>query len=203
MKKTNKKAFTLLEISIVLIVIGIIISAVMSGRDVISSSDSKQFYQTFARKYSTIIDGYYDRMGKELGDSNSDGYFDGVDLNISSVQNSGIDISKIISSNKTDLSTYQLNSQIVGYTTVKVKLYSYNIDGKLENFIILSNIPKDIAIAVDKYIDGISDGRSGISLAIQTSIDDETLPLNSSSITPLDIESLATNITNLAIMVEH
>ncbi len=58
----SKKAFSLIEISIVMIVIGILIAAVMSGRDVIKSSDVKHFYQKFAGKWQTVATSYYDRM---------------------------------------------------------------------------------------------------------------------------------------------
>ena len=91
-----KKSFTLIEIGIVLIVIGIILASIMSGVDIIKSGESKQFYQTFARKWSTVIDGYYDRMGKELSDSNNDGFFDGQEAQISDISPSGINLYKII-----------------------------------------------------------------------------------------------------------
>ena len=71
--KNSKRGFTLIEIGIVLMVIGIIIAAVMKGKDIIKSAQSKDFAQTFATKWVMIANNYYDRTGQNLGDGSKNG----------------------------------------------------------------------------------------------------------------------------------
>ena len=89
MKIKNRRGFTLIEIGIVLMVIGIIIGAIMKGKDIIKSAQAKDFTQTFASKWVMIADNYYDRVGQNLGDGeknggttalNPDGYMENLPL---------------------------------------------------------------------------------------------------------------------------
>ncbi len=73
MKIKNRRGFTLIEIGIVLMVIGIIIAAIMKGKDIIKSAQSKDFAQTFANKWVMIADSYYDKIGQDLADGSKNG----------------------------------------------------------------------------------------------------------------------------------
>lgn len=199
-KPIQKKAFSLIELAISLLVIGIIIAAVMTGGDIIKSGDSKQFYQSFARKWTVVIDGYYDRMGRELADADKDGYFDGSDVDIAAVTQSGINLSTAISTNQENPSEFSIKGEYTGYEIVKVKLYSYILNNSKYNYIVLSNIPSDIAVAVDRYIDGVSDGAKGNCVNLSA-----TLPANGIDITTTvksyDIANEPT--TNIGFIIEH
>ncbi|BBD08714.1 prepilin-type N-terminal cleavage/methylation domain-containing protein [Desulfovibrio ferrophilus] len=71
----NKKVsgFTLVEMAIVLVIIGIILAGVMKGRDIVRGSQVKQFSQQFAQKWGTIAQTYYDKTGQILLDGNDNG----------------------------------------------------------------------------------------------------------------------------------
>jgi prepilin-type N-terminal cleavage/methylation domain-containing protein len=78
--------FTLVEMAIVLVIIGIILAGVMKGRDIVRGSQIKQFSQQFAQKWATIASTYYDKTGQFLNDgtpnsgvagSDPDGVMDG------------------------------------------------------------------------------------------------------------------------------
>ncbi|MEA3353542.1 MAG: prepilin-type N-terminal cleavage/methylation domain-containing protein [Campylobacterota bacterium] len=60
----KRKAFTLIEISIVLVIIGIILAAVMKGRDLIKGSQIKEFNQVFVSQWETVAYSYYSRMAR-------------------------------------------------------------------------------------------------------------------------------------------
>ena len=54
--------------AIVLIIIGIIIGAVVKGKDVMKSAEQKRLYSTFVREWQMAYNNYYDRTGWILGD---------------------------------------------------------------------------------------------------------------------------------------
>ena len=67
MKKAGR-GFTLVEMAIVLVIIGIILAGVMKGRDIVRGAQVKQFSQQFAQKWATIAQTYYDKTGQFLND---------------------------------------------------------------------------------------------------------------------------------------
>ena len=68
----DNRGFTLIEMAIVLIIIGIIIGAVVKGKDVMKSAEQKRLYSTFVREWQMAYNNYYDRTGWILGDDASD-----------------------------------------------------------------------------------------------------------------------------------
>lgn len=69
----TKSGFTLIEMAIVLVIIGIILAGVMKGRDIVRGSQVKQFSQGFAQKWVTIAATYYDKVGQHLADGLDNG----------------------------------------------------------------------------------------------------------------------------------
>lgn len=65
--------FTLVEMAIVLVIIGIILAGIMKGRDIVRGSQVKQFSQGFAQKWVTIAATYYDKVGQQLCDGTDNG----------------------------------------------------------------------------------------------------------------------------------
>ncbi len=70
--RTDKKGFTLVEMAIVLVIIGIILGAVMKGQDLIDNARAKQFI-TKIKTWEVALNTYFDRKGRYPGDANKDG----------------------------------------------------------------------------------------------------------------------------------
>ncbi|MBI4826536.1 MAG: prepilin-type N-terminal cleavage/methylation domain-containing protein [Nitrospirae bacterium] len=68
----EQKGFTLIELAIVLVIIGIIIGAVLKGQDLIESARIKKFDNS-VREWETAVWTYIDRKGQFPGDSDKDG----------------------------------------------------------------------------------------------------------------------------------
>jgi len=73
LKSKGASGFTLVEMAIVLVIIGIILAGVMKGRDIVRGAQVKQFSQQFAQKWGTIAQTYYDKTGNVLNDGLANG----------------------------------------------------------------------------------------------------------------------------------
>ncbi len=68
---SNDKGFTLIEMAVVLIIIGLIIGAVVKGKDIVTSAQQKKIYTKFVQSWQIAFNSYYDRTGWILGDDAS------------------------------------------------------------------------------------------------------------------------------------
>lgn len=192
MKNFERKAFTLIELSIVLIIIGIILASVMKGRDLIGSAQSKEVTQTFIQKWATIANIYYSKVNQVMADGEENGgitatepngYFDDISYKsaditsaqnlIQMLQNAGIDPCELVKTDIKELSAVSVCSsnynpfkrnfkgEFVGKRTSNVHFYNITLDGKSQNAILFTNVPGDLAKAIDTIIDGVPDGQSG------------------------------------------
>ena len=145
----GKGGFTLIELAIVLIIIGLILGAVLKGRDLIENARIKKVYTKFVEAWDLAVLKYQDRTGRWLGDANNDGEFDGVAAN-----------------------TVVDNLTSVGLTAppdpyyVRGKYYSGDVYVYLDyannhNIIVFTGMPTDVAIALDTIIDGEDNGTGG------------------------------------------
>ncbi len=73
--KRRQAGFTMIEMAIVLVVIGLILSAVMVGTDVQRSAEYGKIYQKFVAGWKQSYDLYYQRTGVVVGDSQTDPTF--------------------------------------------------------------------------------------------------------------------------------
>ena len=175
----KRSGFTLIELSIVLIIIGLIIGGVMKGKDLIASAEQKKIYNTWINQWIVTANEYQDRTGNILGDggsgapvdnggsaSTNDGRFDNIRLDNSvSVQNRlkaiGLDVpvSNIAGTNG---GSYSIKGK---YSTSNAIAYLYylhsNIDNSNSNKLYIINMPTDVAIAFDKMADGSIDPEHG------------------------------------------
>jgi prepilin-type N-terminal cleavage/methylation domain-containing protein len=174
----RRKAFTLIEISIVLVIIGIILAAVMKGRDLIKGSQIKEFNQVFVSQWETVAYSYYSRMSNILGDGEKNGgtvgeepdmLMDGAESNltIQPLLDAGIDITELIKSDSGDPFYKTIDGEFAGVQTVKLAFANYVINGKRKNVLVFMNIPNDIAQAIDTIKDGQPDGTKGSVIAVQ------------------------------------
>lgn len=170
----KRSGFTLIELSIVLIIIGLIIGSVMKGRDLINSAEQKKIYNTWIKQWQVTANEYEDRTGAILGDStlnggsaaNENGQFDNVRLDTTTtVQDKlkaiGLDepVSNVAG---TRGGAYSIKGK---YATSRVYAYLYWLasvtDGTSKNRLYLIGMPTDVAIAFDRMTDGTSNPQTG------------------------------------------
>lgn len=180
----KRKAFTLIEISIVLVIIGIILASVMKGRDLVKSSQIKEYNQVFVSQWVTIANSYFSRMGAVVADStdnggtavDADGFMDNIEGSqtlTNALLASGINPCDLIKTsitagvavggcvNEVDPFRRGVEGETVGKTTTRVSFQSRTIDGKRRNQLRIRFIPEDVAQALDTIIDGKPDGQAG------------------------------------------
>lgn len=68
----NERGFTLIELAIVLVIIGIILGAVLKGQDLVNNAKSKKFI-TWVKAWEIASWQYMDRKGYFPGDNNTNG----------------------------------------------------------------------------------------------------------------------------------
>lgn len=167
----DNKGFTLIEMAIVLIIIGIIIGAVVKGKDLIKSAEQKRIYSVFLNAWNLSFNNYYDRSGWILGDDNSptnanrDGNcgIGGVVATEANLEAQliavGLELPPEGSGGNTTDRNYK-DSNGVLHTLVLV----FDYDAVMGNFIRITGtggIPNDLGIALDRMIDGTMVGTAG------------------------------------------
>lgn len=73
LNKSKTTGFTLVEMAIVLVIVGIILAGVMKGRDIVRGAQVKKYSQHFIQKWPTIMATYKDKTGQVLFDGNRNG----------------------------------------------------------------------------------------------------------------------------------
>ena len=74
--KKRQKGFTLVEIAVVLVIIGLLLGGVLKGQEMITNAKIKALTSGF-EGVSTAYYAYQDRTGRTPGDEDADGLFDG------------------------------------------------------------------------------------------------------------------------------
>ncbi len=165
-KLGEQKGFTLIEMAIVLIIIGIIIGAVVKGKDIVRSAEQKKLYSSFVREWQIAFNNYYDRTGWILADSddpNNAGVRNGrcndtvTDVNADlQLQNVGLTPPSKGSTGSSMARTYT-DSNGVQHTL----LIRFDWKAAQGNFIRITDMPNDLGIAIDRIVDGSADGTDG------------------------------------------
>jgi len=161
----SEKGFTLIEMAIVLIIIGIIIGAIVKGKDIIKSAEQKKLYTKYVRSWQLAYNNYYDRTGWILGDeaSNDNANRDGQCDPLATAANLEAQLKAIGLTppvqGPTGSSLVRTYADSLGVQRTLTLAFAYNVN--IGNFIRIRGIPNDLGIAWDRLIDDINDGTAG------------------------------------------
>ena len=202
--KRLRKGFSLIELSIVLIIIGLLMAAIMKGKDLIRSAEMKKFYNTFIKAWELAYTQYYDRTGMPLGaplyvkENNenitikdfvgADEIINEVDFVVrkgDTIENRAKEAGLELPSTGTSKSyVYKVSFTDAAPVDVWITFGSdplrsgenrlickgddcqntENITGKGDNrgnFMLMVNVPYDVAAQIDRIVDGYADGSKG------------------------------------------
>lgn len=171
-KKYDERGFTLIEMAIVLVVIGLVLGAVVKGKDVINSAKQKKFYTRYLKQWELSVASYYDRTGNLLADgtvnggseTSKNGRFDGISSadGFARVNNAlkAVGLGQV-ASNVGNNWQYSYAGKYSGSQKIRMSLTNRTINGRSRNVISLSNMPTDLAVAVDTMVDGEANPLTG------------------------------------------
>jgi prepilin-type N-terminal cleavage/methylation domain-containing protein len=168
----NRKGFTLVEMAIVLVVIGVILGMVVKGRDLVQGAKTKNFIVD-VKNLENIQYSFFDRFGRFAGDCDLDGVVDATGL----AQDIGI-----FSDTEAKLCENGVASNDINTAYNELKAVSilpnesnktladlnggfgfsyYAQDSEGINVIVLRNVPCFAAVSLDSTIDKKMDGTNG------------------------------------------
>ena len=176
----NNKGFTLIEMAIVLIIIGIIIGAVVKGKDLIRGGQQKKIYSKFLNEWRMAYMNFYDRTGRILGDTDGDGEADTNPANRGNAPSDGGREALVSGDGAKNPPSYYGLKQIgltppttntnsawkYRYTDSEGKshelIVAYDFDtADKYNYMVIDSIPNELCMAIDTMVDGQADGTHG------------------------------------------
>lgn len=184
MLKENR-GFTLVEMAVVLIIIGVIIGAIIKGKSLVRGAEQKKIYTKFVNEWRINYLNFYDRTGKILGDT--------WDASLAAAGQDGqADTAAGLAGAVTDPGRDDLfdgpaaGSAYLGMTSLGLEAPSTNTPNNWQykyvdsggtahfmdiafvwdgannyNYMMVNNVPAELAIALDTMIDGSADGTDG------------------------------------------
>jgi prepilin-type N-terminal cleavage/methylation domain-containing protein len=182
-RKKNQSGFTLVEIAIVMVIIGLLIGGVLKGQAMIQNAKVKRVVKQ-ADELRAAINTFYDKYGVYPGDVNkaaippgtdNEGDGDGI---IEAAEDEplfmDLQLSGLISGSYNGTSDLPFHAFGDNITLYDINDPNPSFGNRL-NFI-LYNIPPDVGLEIDsKYDDGIYNTGSITSSAVYTSANEITL----------------------------
>jgi prepilin-type N-terminal cleavage/methylation domain-containing protein len=155
-----KKGFTLVELSIALIIIGLILGSAIKATEMITTAKAKRVLS----QVTMLVDAqytYYERMGAYAGDANNDNLIDFATLNsvVGDIDNAGTgaDIDAPFSALEgLDILPTQANTLhaalIVGGPAYFASV-SNAVDNEYFNVLVLRSVPCEVAFQMEMHMD--------------------------------------------------
>ena len=131
---SSRRGFTLVELAIVLVILGLLLGAVLKGSQLINAAKLKREVQNLQALQATVW-AYYDQYLCLPGDGNSDGHFDGDVAVWNALERANL-------ASRNHRSPYGDNYHF-GYGTLQ---------GRTGNFVLVF-LPRDAAGYVDSQLD--------------------------------------------------
>jgi prepilin-type N-terminal cleavage/methylation domain-containing protein len=176
------RGFTLVELAIVLVIIGIILGAILKGTELINNAKVKRL-QNDLRGLEAAIWTFYDRTGRMPGDCDGNGIIgmgpgpgtSGAGLGFSSNPDPTVDYCASGTTSETDVNRAFSDlrvQRVLSYSQPNISLArhifnDYFVIGSIAvgarnyNAIVIYGIPAWAAKMIDVSIDGVPDGTAG------------------------------------------
>lgn len=182
--KTVQRGFTLVELAVVLVVIGIILGAVLKGQELVNNAKGKRL-QNDLKALESMMWTYYDRKGRWPGDCNADGLIqyppanalapvvtmsddadptkDGCGDNGSGAETGNAPFSDMRASGVAPTETPNVSlARHVANGPFQIGMADDSAgSGAQANVIVAYNVPTWMAKMIDAYIDGNEAGQAG------------------------------------------
>ncbi len=152
-KLRNQRGFTLIELSIVLVIIGIILAAVLKGQDLIDNAKAKKV-ASLINQWQVPMMGYYDRKGYLPGDA-------GVAANNTPT---GLVTTIAAVTNALNAANMYYPNPVVGDISVQITSGNVCSMGLTKNFMLITlpvTATQTLVEAIDTNVDGTALGTNG------------------------------------------
>ena len=180
-KLGEDKGFTLVEMALVLIIIGIIIGAIVKGKDLVRSAEQKRVYSKFLNEWRLTYLNFYDRTGKILGDTyntaggaaGQDGFADTAGGDATSGDSPAELVTSTTPASWLGLTQVGLNSPVTNVPNISYQYRYVDSQGNSHvmgvtflysgtyNYMAITAMPNELAMAMDTMVDGEADGNNG------------------------------------------
>ena len=173
----KQNGFTLVELSVVLVVIGVIIGALSIGKDLQRNATYQQINSAFIQPWAQAYQTYYERSGVVVGDSataptlkvNADTTERcGTDL-FADMDAAGITMPQGRAEGSEDAFVYLDSNGNPQQVTVCFQNVTWSIPGaasgyvtRAKNVMVIKSLTPDLARFIDNQIDGRADARFGL-----------------------------------------
>ena len=208
--------------------IGLIIAAVMKGKDVIKGAEVKEVAQNFMNKWVSSSATYYDKLGYNFNGNSAYPQVYGSDATLGSAiakevlpqvcvdtstkdnfkAHAGINLDKLIRTDSGDICFANISGEYTDDKKVE-QHYGYmkigGDEGSLyRNIIVFINGPVDVAKAFDKLIDAGVDGTKGKVITNAAPVATASVLPVTGEITPTAWGDVGSNlVTNIIVILEH